>query len=107
MKSWHAIEDFNLPDYIEALFVYRDRKVVGVGYKCGETCDGLPVFKVSGGIEDPTLWMPIPEIPPHGFMSVRECWELTNGEAVGSDDTWEACCQRRKDDIDKMKGLIK
>lgn len=66
MRQWKPIETFNLPDYAEALFVYRDEMIFGIGYKVGETCDGEPMFKVSGGLEDPTHWMTIPPAPEKG-----------------------------------------
>ena len=63
MSRLRPIETFSLPDYAEALFVYRDEMIFGIGYKVGETCDGEPMFKVSGGLENPTHWMPLPKPP--------------------------------------------
>ena len=37
--------------------------------------------------------------PGIGLLSPREHWELSNGKAVGSDDTWESYCQRMHADI--------
>jgi hypothetical protein len=63
MNDWLPIDTFDLPKYVDAVFIYRDEMIVGIGYKCGHDCDGLPMFKVTGGIEYPTHWMPLPELP--------------------------------------------
>lgn len=69
MSNLNTIDTFNLPDYAEALFVYRDEMIFGIGYKVGEDYVGKPMFKVSGGYEYPTHWMPLPQLPDKEVQS--------------------------------------
>lgn len=62
-SDWRPISTFDRQTYVETLFVYRDELLIGVGYKVGDDCDGRPMFKVAGGLEDPIYWMPI-KLPP-------------------------------------------